>query len=108
MTKGDGSVNVPSPFVVEGSPSVRRASLVAAAVAVVASGLPLVNAANAAAPAISHRPLIPGPQVRNTGWSSSNWSGYAKSGTYTQATAQWVVPSVSPTRGSSYSSAWVG
>jgi len=87
---------------------VRRASLVVAAIAVAASGLPLATAATATAPAISHRPRIPGPQVHNAGWSASNWSGYAKSGSYTSATASWVVPSVSSTRSASYSSAWVG
>ena len=86
----------------------RRSSLVAVAIAVAASGLPLAGAATAAAPAISHQTRIPGPKVHNAGWSSSNWSGYAKSGSYTSATATWVVPSVSATRSSSYSSAWVG
>ena len=86
----------------------RRVSLVAAAFVVTASGLSLADNATAAAPVISHHPNIPGPKVRNAGWSSSNWSGYAKSGTYTSATAQWVVPSVSATRSASYSSAWVG
>jgi hypothetical protein len=66
------------------------------------------GAASAAAPAIFHQPRIPGHAVHNAGWSSSNWSGYAKTGSYSSATAQWVVPSVSATRGSSYSSAWVG
>lgn len=86
----------------------RRTSLAAAAIAVVASGLPLASAATAAAPVISHHTRIPGPAVHNAGWSSSNWSGYAKSGSYSSATAHWVVPSVSATHGSSYSSAWVG
>ncbi len=40
---------------------------------------------------------------------SSNWSGYAETaGGYTSATANWTVPSVSATSGSTYSSAWVG
>src|SRR5207248_1017732 len=61
-----------------------------------------------AAPAVFHRPNIPGHAVRQTGWSSGNWSGYAKTGSYSSATAQWVVPSVSATTQASYSSAWVG
>ena len=61
-----------------------------------------------AAPAVFHHPYIPGHAIRAAGWSASNWSGYAKSGNYTSATAQWVVPSVSATRSASYSSAWVG
>jgi hypothetical protein len=40
---------------------------------------------------------------------SSNWSGYAETaGGYTTATANWTVPSVSSSSGSTYSSAWVG
>jgi hypothetical protein len=61
-----------------------------------------------AAPAIFHHPNIPGHAILNTGWSSGNWSGYAKTGSYSSATAQWVVPSVSATSQASYSSAWVG
>jgi hypothetical protein len=80
--------------------------LVAASSSLVLSGLASTSAT--AAPAIVHHPRIPGHAVRAAGWSASNWSGYAKSGNYTSATAQWVVPSVSPTHGSSYSSAWVG
>jgi len=47
-------------------------------------------------------------RARDAGWTSSNWSGYAKTGTYSSATAQWVVPSVAPAKGSTYSSNWVG
>jgi hypothetical protein len=65
-------------------------------------------AANTAAPAVFHRPAIHDRTPTSAGWSSSNWSGYAKTGTYTSATAQWVVPSVGATSGASYSSAWVG
>lgn len=45
------------------------------------------------------------------GWSSSNWSGYAlsgKKGVYRRISAEWTVPFVRPTSGSSYSSAWIG
>lgn len=69
-----------------------------------------------AAPTIAHHPRVSagrpgggGSGGSATGWASSNWSGYAESGgTYTSATASWVVPSVSATRKASYSSAWVG
>jgi hypothetical protein len=86
---------------------VRRASIVAAAIAMTTSGLVATSAATAASPAIFHAPRK-GAAVHNAGWSSSNWSGYAKSGSYTKATAQWVVPGVSATKSASYSSAWVG
>jgi hypothetical protein len=40
---------------------------------------------------------------------STNWSGYAETGSgFTSATANWTVPSVSSSSGSTYSSAWVG
>ncbi|HEY3748309.1 MAG TPA: G1 family glutamic endopeptidase [Pseudonocardiaceae bacterium] len=38
---------------------------------------------------------------------SSNWSGYAKTGTFTTATGHWTVPTVSGT-GRHFSSQWVG
>lgn len=68
-----------------------------------------------ASPAIAHHPRVSarpphgGGGGSSAGWSSSNWSGYAETGgTYASATASWVVPSVSPTRKATYSSAWVG
>lgn len=61
-----------------------------------------------AAGAIFHHPRIQAGSVRNAGWSSSNWSGYAKTGSYTSATANWVVPAAAKTKKPSYSSAWVG
>lgn len=44
------------------------------------------------------------------GWSSSNWSGYAITGTapYTSITGNWIVPQVTGRHGSTYSSAWIG
>ncbi|MGN6089448.1 MAG: G1 family glutamic endopeptidase [Actinomycetales bacterium] len=88
----------------------RRVSLVVAALAVGSSALPLASTAAAVAPVISHRPAIHAAKASgSTGWASSNWSGYAKTGSgYTSATAQWVVPSVQSSRGATYSSAWVG
>lgn len=47
-----------------------------------------------------------------SGWSSSNWSGYALSsstnGTYNSISGQWVVPTVQSGHGSTYSSSWIG
>jgi Peptidase A4 family len=45
--------------------------------------------------------------VRNT-WASSNWSGYAETGTYTGVTGTWTVPSVAATSSSTYSATWIG
>ena len=42
------------------------------------------------------------------GWASSNWSGYAETGTFHSITGQWMVPTVSPSKGSTYSSSWIG
>ena len=46
------------------------------------------------------------------GWASSNWSGYAlastTSGAYNSITGSWTVPAVSPSKGSTYSSNWIG
>ncbi len=45
------------------------------------------------------------------GWTSSNWSGYALSGSkgsYSQITGTWTVPTVVRTKGSTYSSSWIG
>lgn len=45
----------------------------------------------------------------NYGWSASNWSGYAITGqTYHSITGSWIVPSVTATHGTDYSSAWIG
>lgn len=84
----------------------KRLVLLAAAASSALLGIAPVTAT--AAPAVFHHPYIPGHAVRSAGWSASNWSGYAKSGSYSTATAQWVVPSVSATKSASYSSAWVG
>jgi hypothetical protein len=68
-------------------------------------------AGSAASPAIFHHPRIrlAGAGNRSAGWSSSNWSGYALSGSgYSSVTAQWVVQPVSPSRKATYSSEWVG
>jgi peptidase A4-like protein len=47
--------------------------------------------------------------VTNAGWRSSNWSGYATTGTgFKRITASWVVPTVTSTAGSSFSSTWAG
>ena len=74
----------------------------------VATGPP---AGSAAGSTIFHRPRIrlAGSGNRAAGWSSSNWSGYALSGSgYNSVTAQWVVQSVARSRKATYSSEWVG
>jgi len=70
--------------------------------------LPSASVTATAAPAVFHHPAIHNRGVQSAGWASSNWSGYAKTGTYTSATARWVVPGVTATKSASYSSAWVG
>jgi Peptidase A4 family len=80
----------------------------ASASGLVIAGLPAASATSAA---ISHHPRIPLRSAgnRETGWSSSNWSGYAITGSaYTSVTAKWVVPAVARSRKATYSSDWVG
>jgi len=87
-----------------------RSSVRRLGVSLVTAGLVGAVASQAAlvAAPIVHRPRVAAAPVRGAGWASSNWSGYAKTGNYTSATAQWVVPSVKASKGSTYSSAWVG
>lgn len=88
----------------------RLIAVIAVAVPSIAMGFGASGATTTAAPLLFHHPRIAAhAAVHNAGWSSTNWSGYAiPTGTYTSATAQWVVPSVSASKGSTYSSAWVG
>jgi hypothetical protein len=66
--------------------------------------------APASADVIAHHPRVPGgPGVHALGWSSSNWSGYAVTGSgFTSAAGSWIVPTVTATKKASYSSSWVG
>src|SRR3954462_10481149 len=92
---GMGGSDKDLPHVYLGGLVKRLLMLVAASSSVVLSIAPMTATA---APAVFHHPYIPGHAVRSAGWSASNWAGYAKSGKYTSATAQWVVPGVSGTR----------
>jgi hypothetical protein len=79
-----------------------------AVASVVITGLP---AGSVASTAVFHHPRIPAsrPAKRAAGWASSNWSGYAVTGSaYSSVTAKWVVPSVAASRKATYSSNWVG
>jgi len=60
------------------------------------------------ASAVFHHPRVSAATRTQAGWASSNWSGYAKTGTYNRASGAWVVPSVAPSRKATYSSQWVG
>lgn len=65
------------------------------------------------APRIALRPPAQGHGGVSTngtyGWASSNWSGYAiTGGPYTSITGQWTVPTVTKTKGNTYSSTWIG
>jgi hypothetical protein len=79
-----------------------------AAAGVVIAGLP---SASVARMAIFHHPRIPVSRPAKTaaGWASSNWSGYAVTGSiYGSVTARWIVPAVAASRKATYSSNWVG
>lgn len=88
----------------------RRAWIVGVVgVGVAVAGLSAASVAGART--IFHHPRIPVPARPTTaaGWSSSNWSGYAVSGSsFTSVTGHWTVPAVSPSRKATYSSDWVG
>jgi hypothetical protein len=60
------------------------------------------------ASAVFHHPRVSAAAGTNVGWASSNWSGYAKTGSFTRATGAWVVPSVASSHKATYSSQWVG
>ncbi|HEV2216153.1 MAG TPA: G1 family glutamic endopeptidase [Candidatus Dormibacteraeota bacterium] len=64
--------------------------------------------------AITHHPRVAakgpsGPGAGSFGWASSNWSGYAITGSgFTSVTGSWTVPTVSATSKATYSSTWIG
>ena len=59
-----------------------------------------------------HRPRVanddPGAVVTQAGWSSSNWSGYAITGSFTAVTGSWTVQTANPTKKQTFSSQWIG
>ena len=62
-----------------------------------------------AAPAIVHAPRVPNPgHPLTNSWASSNWSGYAETGSFAGVSGTWTVPSVQPSSSPTYSSAWIG
>jgi len=79
----------------------------AAAAAVVLSGAATAPlAVNAGA--IVHHPRVSAAARTQAGWASSNWSGYAKTGSFASVNGAWVVPDVASSRKATYSSQWVG
>jgi hypothetical protein len=61
---------------------------------------------------VFHKPRVPAespPGKAQAGWAASNWSGYAQTGSaYKSITGSWIVQAVTPSRGSAYSSQWIG
>jgi hypothetical protein len=55
-----------------------------------------------------HGPFKVHRQLSDTSYASYNWSGYAVSGSVSDAKGSWTVPKVTCTRRSQYSSFWVG
>lgn len=82
----------------------------------------LLGAAVFAAPASQAAPLIVNPprvtwpgtgwrgqSTTKNSWASSNWSGYAETGSFAGVTGTWTVPTVTAgTSASTYSSTWIG
>ena len=57
--------------------------------------------AGAAAPTITHEVRLDSQSgarqsATSATWASSNWSGYAETGTFTEITGSWTVPPVTP------------
>ena len=76
---------------------------------VLVAGLP--TGSSAGTRAVFHHPRVPVPRPpqRAAGWASSNWSGYAITGSgYNSVTEQWTVTAAARSRKSTYSSEWVG
>ena len=82
--------------------------LAAGATAALLSGTMFLGPVTVEAATIYHHPRTSAAATPDAGWSSSNWSGYAKTGTYTSVTATWVVPSVARSPKATFSSQWVG
>jgi hypothetical protein len=80
----------------------------AAAAALFLSGAAASGPLAITATGVFHHPRVSAAVRSNAGWASSNWSGYAKTGTFTRATGAWVVPSVARSGKPTYSSQWVG
>jgi peptidase A4-like protein len=89
-----------------------RSWFIGTVVGACAAALPA--AATATPVAIANAPRVaaapPGSgSASSAGWASSNWSGYAVTGSgFTSVSGSWAVPAVSPTKGNTYSSSWVG
>jgi hypothetical protein len=91
-------------------------------VAKLAVVLPAVAAILLAEPAQARRPVITHPArivAENTSatkastvvrgaWTSTNWSGYARTGTFAGITATWTVPAVQATPAPGFSASWIG
>ena len=85
-----------------------------AAVCVVSCGVlvaGLLAGSTAGSRVVFHHPRVPAPRppTRAAGWASSNWSGYAVTGSgYNSVTEAWTVTAAARSRKATYSSEWVG
>ena len=59
-----------------------------------------------------HKPRVgnddPNAVETQAGWSSSNWSGYAITGSFTAVTGSWIVQTAGASKKPTYSSQWIG
>ncbi|WP_329129662.1 G1 family endopeptidase [Streptomyces sp. NBC_01476] len=94
------------------SATIRVTAMSAVAAAVLSSLAAVPGAAGTAGqlrltPLAGHRIISPDGRVTHS--TSSNWAGYAATGTtFTSVSASWVQPSVSCGSGTAYSSFWIG
>jgi peptidase A4-like protein len=92
-------------------PKLRRRLCAVCSVSVLGVLIAAPSAGSIASTGIFHRPrvAVSRPGTRDAGWASSNWSGYAVTGSvYNSVTAKWIVPAVAASRKATYSSDWVG
>jgi hypothetical protein len=71
----------------------------------------LLAASQTGGRAVFHHPRVPVPRppTRASGWASSNWSGYAVTGSgFNSVTEQWKVTAAPRSKRGTYSSEWVG
>ena len=84
-----------------------RRKILASGLAAASAAFVMVTSGVPADAQISHH--ISNKTLQGTGWASSNWSGYAVTGSgLTSASGSWVVPAVKQSHKATYSSNWVG
>lgn len=90
-----------------------KAMRTAAIVGLLAGAVSVTLSTTGAQAGLFHTPRVPASGALHgttaAGWRSSNWSGYAITGSgFSAVTGSWTVPAVSRSRKATYSANWVG